>query len=181
MSKTLLLNASTEPLTFVSVKRAMILVLKDKAEIIEQAPDKRIRSERQKYPYPIVIRLLTYIQIPRRFRSVVTNTFLFARDNYTCQYCGRHRIDLRKGECLTREHVKPISRGGANTWDNVTTACSACNHKKANKLPYEASMYLKSTPFKPKYIAVVLIGLTTDPLQRRYIEPFLKNRIWLES
>lgn len=173
MSKTLLLNASTEPLTFVSVKRAMILVLKDKAEVVEQAADKRMRSEKQEYPYPLVIRLLAYVEIPKRIRSIVTNTFLFARDHYTCQYCGRYRAQLRKGEKLTREHVKPISRGGKDTWDNVTTACSTCNHKKANRLPYEASMYPKSTPFEPRYIAVVLIGQTMNPLQKRYIEPYL--------
>lgn len=174
----MLLNASTEPLTFVSVKRAMVLVLKEKAEIVEHHVEKRIRSEKREFPYPVVIRLLTYVEIPRRFRGMVTNTLLFARDHYTCQYCGRHRSELkkRKGEKLTREHVKPISRGGTDKWDNVTTACSTCNHKKANRLPFEASMYPKSTPFEPRYIAIVLIGQTADPLQKRYIEPFVKRK-----
>jgi len=175
MEKTLLLNASTEPLTFVSVKRAMILVLKEKAEIVEHHVEKRIHSERQEFPYPVVIRLLTYVKIPRRFRGIVTNTLLFARDFYTCQYCGRKRNELKKGERLTREHVKPISRGGADSWDNVVTACSICNHKKGNRLPFEVSMYPKKTPFEPKYIAIVLIGRTINPLQKRYIEPFVKT------
>lgn len=175
MGKTLLLNASTEPLTFVSVKRAMVLVLKEKAEIVEQDVEKRIRSESEAYPYPLVIRLLTYVKIPRRFRGIVTNTLLFARDSYTCQYCGRHRNQLKKAERLTREHVKPVSRGGEDNWENVTTACSTCNHKKGNHLPYEVGMYPKKTPFEPRYVAIVLIGQVADPLQRRYIEPFLKT------
>jgi len=176
MSKTLILNASTEPLTFVSVKRAMILVLKDKAEIVEHHVERRIRSERQEYPYPLVVKLLHYVEIPKRFRGVVTNTVLFARDHYTCQYCGRHKSGLKRTERLTREHVKPLSRGGEDVWENVTTACSACNHRKGDRLPFESRMYPKSTPFEPRYIAVVLIGQTSEPKQLRYIEPFIKRK-----
>lgn len=175
MNKTLILNASTEPLTFVSARRAMILVLKDKAEIVEHHAQMRFRSEKEEYPYPLVIRLLAYVEIPRRFRGVVTNTLLFARDHYTCQYCGRPKNKLKKGERLTREHVKPVSRGGKDSWDNVTTACSTCNHKKANRLPYECGMYPKNTPFEPRYVAIVLVGQTQDPCQLRYIKPFVKK------
>lgn len=175
MNKTLILNASTEPLTFVSVKRAMILVLKDKAEIVEHHADLRIRSEKEEYPYPVVIRLLAYVEIPRRFRGIVTNTLLFARDHYTCQYCGRYKGKLKKGERLTREHVKPISRGGEDAWENVTTACSTCNHRKGSRLPYESGMYPKTTPFEPRYVAIILIGQTHDPCQLRYIEPFIER------
>ncbi|RJQ31279.1 MAG: HNH endonuclease [Actinobacteria bacterium] len=172
----MILNASTEPLTFVSVKRAMLLVLKDKAEIVEAHAQRRIHSEKESYPYPLVIRLLAYVRIPRRFRGIVTNPLLFARDNFTCQYCGRHKSRLRKKERLTREHVKPISRGGADSWDNVTTACSTCNHSKGSRLPYEAHMYPKTTPFAPRYIAIVLISQVKNPQQKRYIEPFIKGR-----
>lgn len=175
MAQTLLLNASAEPLTFVSVKRAIVLVLKDKAEIIEAHVERRIRTEKCEYPYPLVIRLVKFVEIPRRFRSVVSNAVLFARDNYTCQYCGRHRNELKKKERLTREHVKPLSRGGTDTWDNVTTACSTCNHKKGDKLPYEAKMYPRTTPFEPRYIALVLLAGSVHEVQRSYIEPFLKT------
>ncbi|MHB8842073.1 MAG: HNH endonuclease [Candidatus Aquicultor sp.] len=174
MAQTLILNASTEPLTFVPVKRALILVLKEKAEIVETHVSKRIRTEKRDFPYPLVIRLVHYVEIPRRFRSVVSNAVLFARDNYTCQYCGRHKRDLKKKERLTREHVKPVSRGGLDTWDNVTTACSTCNHKKSDKMPYEVKMYPKTTPFEPRYIALVLLSETVDETQRAYIEPFVK-------
>lgn len=174
MSKTLILNASAEPLSFIPVRRAIILVLKEKAEIVEEHVEKRFRSASWEMPYPLVVRLVHYVQIPRRWRSVVTNPILFARDHYTCQYCGRHKNELGRKERLTREHVKPISRGGANAWDNVTTACSTCNHKKGNHLPFEVKMYPKTTPFEPRYIAVVLLGQSVSSVQRRYIEPFVK-------
>ncbi|MCL4499646.1 MAG: HNH endonuclease [Chloroflexi bacterium] len=175
MSQTLLLNASAEPLTFVSVERAVVLVLKDKAEIVEAHLERQIRTERRNYPYPLVIRLIKFVEIPKRFRSVVSNPVLFARDNYTCQYCGRHKSELKKKERLTREHVKPVSRGGADTWDNVTTACSTCNHKKSDKLPYEVRMYPKTTPYEPRYIGLVLFAESVHEVQRTYIEPFLKS------
>lgn len=175
MSMTLILNASAEPLSFVSVKRAVVLLLKDKAELVESDLDKRIRSAAAEVPYPLVIRLVRYVQIPRRFRGVVTNAILFARDQYTCQYCGRHRGELARREYLTREHVKPVSRGGANTWDNVVAACSTCNHKKADKMPYEVKMYPIKTPFEPRYIAIVLLGQSANSVQQRYIEPFAKK------
>ena len=175
MQQTLILNASTEPLTFVPVKRALVLLLKEKAEIVETHVSKRIRTEKTEFPYPLVIRLVHYVEIPRRFRALVSNAVLFARDHHTCQYCGRHKHDLKKKERLTREHVKPISRGGVDTWENVTTACSTCNHKKSDKLPYEARMYPKTTPFEPRYIALVLLSESIDEKQRPYIEPFVKT------
>lgn len=177
MAQTLILNASTEPLTFVSARRALVLVLKEKAEIIEAHVSMRIRSEKREFPYPLVIRLVQYVEIPRRFRSVVSNAVLFARDHYTCQYCGRHKRELKKKERLTREHVKPISRGGTDTWDNVTTACSTCNHKKGDRLPYEAKMYPKTTPFEPRYIALILLSESVHEKQRPYIEPFIKGAL----
>lgn len=176
MADTLILNASTEPLTFVSVKRAIVLVLKEKAEILEEHVERRIHSERREYPYPLVIRLVKYVEIPRRLRGVVSNRVLFARDHYSCQYCGRHKSEFKKKERLTREHVKPLSRGGTDKWDNVVTACSACNHKKGNRLPFEAKMYPRSTPFEPRYIALVLLGRSVHEVQKGYIEPFLDSK-----
>ncbi len=175
MEQTLILNASAEPLTFVPVRRAIVLILKERAEILESHVERRIHSERREYPYPLVIRLVKYVEIPKRFRSVVSNPVLFARDSYTCQYCGRHKLDFKRRERLTREHVKPISRGGKDTWDNVVTACSTCNHKKGNRLPFEVHMYPKCTPFEPRYVALVLLGHSVHDVQRSYIEPFLQN------
>ena len=89
----LALNASFEPLTLVPVRRALCLVLNGKAEIVERDGSRVIRSESLTMPKPAVIRLVKYVFVPRKFRRQVTNTFLFARDDYKCQYCGRGRIN----------------------------------------------------------------------------------------
>lgn len=172
MAGTLVLNASYQPLSFVSVRRAIVLVLKERAEIVEEHVSKRLHAVDSAYPYPMVIRLVTYVEIPRRMRHIVTNKVLFARDNYTCQYCGRHQSELRKNERLTREHVKPVSRGGPTRWDNLTTACNTCNLKKGNRLPMEVKMYPKTTPFEPRYMVLILLSECTDAVQRKYIEAY---------
>ena len=136
----LALNASFEPLTIVPARRAVRLVMERKAEIIEADQVLSFRSQNRTVPCPLVIRLVRFVRVPRRFRRQVTNTFLFARDDYTCMYCGRHREELKGRQFLTRDHVLPISRGGGNTWDNVVTACSPCNNRKGNRLPREAGV-----------------------------------------
>ena len=142
----LALNASFEPLTMVPVRRALRLVIDGKAEIVEADQGRIMRSERIAVPRPAVIRLMKYVHVPRRFRRQVTNTFLFARDSYRCQFCGRPQVALRTRECLTRDHLVPLSRGGTNAWDNVLTACSSCNARKGNHLPQEIGMQPLSVP-----------------------------------
>lgn len=168
----LALNASFEPLTLVPARRAVRLVLDRKAEILEVDGDRRFRSERDELPCPTVIRLVRYIHVPRRFRRQVTNTFLFARDDYSCQYCGRHRRQLRNRQFLTRDHVLPVSRGGANVWQNVVTACSPCNNRKGNQTPAEAHMPLLNTPTEPNHVHLVWAVRRVTPQQARYIEMF---------
>ncbi len=119
----------------VPMRRALRLVIDGKAEVVETDADRVVRSERLTLPRPIVIRLMKFIHVPRRFRRQVTNTFLFARDRYRCQYCGRPATDLKPREGLTRDHLVPLSRGGTNDWSNVVTACGSCNTRKANRLP----------------------------------------------
>src|SRR4028119_1300953 len=94
VARCLTLNASYEPVALVPVKRAIVLVVSEKAEIVEANLEQRFRSERSEYPYPLVIRLVKYVELPRRLRKHVTNAILFARDNYRCQYCSKHRNDL---------------------------------------------------------------------------------------
>ena len=166
------LNASYEPVALVPAKRAIVLVVSEKAEIVEANLERRFRSEKAEYPYPLVIRLIKYVEIPRRLRRHVTNTILFARDNYRCQYCGKHRDDLNRRDCLTRDHVKPISRGGSNSWDNVVTACTKCNARKGNRLPMECGMYPKATPKEPRYVVMVWYSRGLNAIQRRYVEQF---------
>lgn len=168
----LALNASFEPLTLVPVRRAIRLVLDRKAEVLEVDGQREFRSERTSVACPTVIRLVRFVHVPRRFRRQVTNTFLFARDDYACQYCGRHRSRLRGRQFLTRDHVVPVSRGGANTWQNVVTACSPCNNRKGNRLPAEAGMTLHTDPSEPDYVRLVWAVRRVTETQARWIGMF---------
>ncbi|MDT8435605.1 MAG: HNH endonuclease [Gemmatimonadota bacterium] len=168
----LALNASYEPLTLLPVRRALRLVIDRKAEALEVDETRPYRSETGSWAAPVVIRLVRYIHVPRRFRRHVTNTFLFARDGYRCQYCGRHREELGYRESLTRDHVVPISRGGDNGWENVVTACSRCNLRKADLLPEECGLRLRVSPGVPGGVELIWAVRRVTPIQARYIGMF---------
>ncbi len=152
MESVLVLNATYEPLSVVSVRRAVLLLLKEKAEIVEAA-EAELRSEHVSMPMPLVIRLVYYVRIPRRLSLPVTRRTVLARDHYTCQYCGRQ--PARKD--LTVDHIVPRSRGGHTAWENVVTACQRCNGRKGSRTPEEAGMSLLSPPARPRYVALTLI------------------------
>ena len=168
----LALNASFEPLTLVPVRRALRLVLDGKAEIVESDGRRLIRSARLSVPKPTVIRLVRFIHVPRKFRRQVTNTFLFARDNYTCQYCGRSQSEFKFRECLTRDHLVPLSRGGTNDWTNVMTACSTCNTRKGNRLPEQCGMHPLKRPVEPHFVYLTWAVRKLTPVQAKYIRMF---------
>jgi 5-methylcytosine-specific restriction endonuclease McrA len=168
----LALNSSFEPLTLVPLRRALRLVIDGKAEVVEADGERLVRSARRSFPRPVVIRLTRFIHVPRRFRRQVTNTFLFARDGYTCQYCGRTAGQLRPRESLTRDHVVPLSRGGTNAWTNVVTACSGCNTRKAHHLPDEIGMHLAHAPVEPHFVHLSWAVRRLTPIQAKYIRLF---------
>jgi 5-methylcytosine-specific restriction endonuclease McrA len=149
----LVLNASYEPLSIISVKRAVVLLLKEKAELVEAA-QAMLRSENFSLPRPLVIRLVYFVKIPHRISLPVTRRGILARDHYTCQYCGV--TPTRKD--LTIDHVLPRSRGGKTTWENVVAACEKCNGRKGNRTPAEANMMLCALPRRPRYIAIAALG-----------------------
>jgi 5-methylcytosine-specific restriction endonuclease McrA len=168
----LALNASFEPLTMVPMRRALRLVIDGKAEIVESDHGKLVRSERMTLPHPAVIRLTRFIHVPRKFRRQVTNTFLFARDRYQCQYCGRHQAVLKQRESLTRDHLIPLSRGGLNEWTNVVTACNHCNTRKGNRLPSEIDMHPIHVPLEPHFVHLSWAVRRLTPAQAKYIAMF---------
>lgn len=168
----LALNASFEPLTMVPTRRALRLVIEGKAEIVEADGQEPIRSEKLRLPRPAIIRLVRFVHVPRRFRRQVTNTFLFARDAYTCQYCARAQYELRLRECLTRDHVIPQSRGGSNEWENVVTACSSCNTKKGSHLPEEIGMHPLRAPMEPHFVHLAWAIRRLSAAQQKYIRLF---------
>ena len=168
----LALNASFEPLTMVPVRRALRLVIDGKAEIVEHDPGRLVHSASMSVPRPVVIRLTKFVHVPRRFRRQVTNTFLFARDHYRCQYCGRSAAELKPREALTRDHLIPISRGGTNEWTNVVTACSTCNTRKSNHFPNEIGMHPLTVPVEPHFVHLSWAVRRLTPIQAKYIKVF---------
>jgi 5-methylcytosine-specific restriction endonuclease McrA len=162
MHRVLVLNATYEPLNTVSMPRAVALLLADKAEIIEAA-EAHLRSQYMTLPMPLVIRLVTYVRIPRMLPLAVTRRGVLNRDNHSCRYCGR----LLPSAELTLDHVLPRSRGGKNTWENVVAACKPCNHRKGNRTPAEARMHLIRQPFRPRYLALVVFDVPS--IWRKYL------------
>lgn len=126
-----------------------MLVLKDKAEIIE-SDGMIFRSERLEVPAPSVVRLNYYVRVPFRARASLTRRAVFARDEWACQYCGRAAENM--------DHVVPRSRGGEHVWENVVAACRRCNSKKENRLPREVGLHLRREPFAPRDGFRLLLG-----------------------
>jgi len=168
----LTLNASFEPITMVPVRRALRLVIDGKAEIVEADGGRLVRSAHLSLPHPAVIRLVRFVRVPRKFRRQVTNTFLFARDGYACQFCGRSERELGFRECLTRDHIVPLSRGGTNDWTNVVTACSTCNTRKGNRLPQECGFRIRTVPAEPYFVYLTWAVRKLTPIQEKYIRLF---------
>ncbi|NOZ06078.1 MAG: HNH endonuclease [Chloroflexi bacterium] len=157
MDAVLVLNATYEPLNVVSVRRAVVLILKEKAELLE-ATQAQLRAEHFAMDVPLVIRLVRYVRIPRRLTLPLSRRTVLARDHYTCQYCG---VQASKSS-LTVDHVLPRWRGGKNTWDNVVTACVSCNQRKGGRTPVEAGLRLRSKPQQPRYVAIALLGIAPN-------------------
>ncbi|MBN1134978.1 MAG: HNH endonuclease [Anaerolineae bacterium] len=152
MTQVLVLNATYEPMSVVSVRRAVLLLLKEKAEIVEAA-EAYLRSARLQLPVPLVIRLVCYVRIPHRLSLPVSRRTVLARDQYTCQYCGAQPGRAQ----LTMDHVVPRSRGGETCWENVVTACGPCNRRKGGRTPDEAQMPVLKSPRRPRYLALTLL------------------------
>ena len=154
MRSALVLNASYEPLSVVSARRATCLVLADKAELV--ADDGAVvRSERLALPSPSVIRLRYMVKVPYVRRSALSRRAVFARDEHRCQYCGDRADSI--------DHVLPRSRGGPHTWENVAAACRPCNLSKRDRTPEEAGMRLARPCRAPRATAWVVVSVSGVP------------------
>lgn len=152
----LVLNASYEPLHVCTVRRAVVLVLKAKAEVVERGT-RSLHSERATVARPAVIRLTTYVRVPHdRHTRRITRRAVFARDDWTCQYCGSETT-------LTIDHVVPRSKGGASSWENIVASCGPCNRRKADKLPAAAGMHPRRKPVRPPAHLFLVLGAPTMP------------------
>ncbi|HJP40361.1 MAG TPA: HNH endonuclease [Dehalococcoidia bacterium] len=141
-SSVLVLNQNYEPLNVCTARRAIGLVLRGRAEVIEIGKG-ALRSATRHFPLPSVIRLVNYIKRPSP-RVRLSRKEIFARDGWTCMYCGRKTSEL------TVDHVIPRHKGGEHTWQNLVAACRGCNHRKAGQTPAEAKFELLKKPKEPR-------------------------------
>lgn len=164
MSRALVLNASYEPLCVVATRRALVMVLDEKAELVS-ATDSQFRSARATFPEPSVVRLLSYVRVPYRTRVALNRRAIFLRDGHRCQYCGSPAENI--------DHVVPRSRGGTHTWDNVVAACRPCNAHKEDRLLSEIShMRLRTPPTAPSGRVWMLLAMGGH---RPDWEPYLRR------
>jgi 5-methylcytosine-specific restriction endonuclease McrA len=156
VGRVLVLNATYEPINVCTVRRAVVLLLKDKAEVIEHA-ELKLHSANTTMSRPVVIRLVTYVRIPRdTHRRKITRRAVFARDDWTCQYCGSRSN-------LTVDHVVPRSKGGASSWDNIVASCAPCNRRKGNALLNHTEMKLVRKPKTPSPHVFIQVASPTIP------------------
>ena len=168
MQHVLVLNASYEPLNVCSTRRAHVLVWKGKAEVVERL-DEPLRTATNTYVRPHVIRLVSYVRVPQSVKRRISRRALFARDGWRCAYCGD------SSSRLTLDHVVPRSRGGDSVWENVVTACAACNLRKADRLLEETHMRLLRPPRPPAPVLFISLALHAVPETWRQYLPGLEE------
>jgi 5-methylcytosine-specific restriction endonuclease McrA len=162
--RVLLLNTTFEPLTALPLRRAVVLVVCGKAEVVHGDPSGiELHSASDSVVVPSVIRLATYVRVPYRARVPLTRAGLMHRDRHRCAYCG--------GRAETIDHVIPRSRGGEHTWQNCVACCVKCNHRKADKLLSELGWRLRVVPRAPRGMHWRLLAgvMDTDPQWLPYL------------
>jgi 5-methylcytosine-specific restriction endonuclease McrA len=162
--RVLLLNATFEPLTALPLRRAVVLVVCGKAEVVHGDPGGLVlHSAASAVAVPSVIRLRSYVYVPYRARVPLTRAALMHRDRYRCAYCG--------ARAETIDHVVPRSRGGGHTWENCVASCARCNHRKADRLLSELGWRLRSVPSAPRgpHWRLLATIVEADPLWLPYL------------
>lgn len=149
MTQALVLNATYEPLCVVSARRALVLVLERKADLVHPT-ERMFRSERACFPEPSVVKLRYFVKVPYRSQVALNRRAVFARDGHRCQYCGQSAENI--------DHVVPKSRGGRHTWDNVVACCRPCNARKRDHLLEESGMRLRRKPTMPRQRTFILVA-----------------------
>lgn len=160
--RALVLNSSYQPVKLVSWQRAILLWFQGKVEVLEYHPSDQVtvRSAREEFQVPSVLRLKRFINHRRFTRVKFCRENVYRRDDYRCQYCG---VEFSVKE-LTLDHVVPASKKGRKDWTNMVTACRKCNHRKANRTPLAAGMPLLSEPRVPNWLPPIQASLRLDSL-----------------
>ena len=160
----LVLNATFEPINVCTVRRAVVLLLKEKAEVVEHGMW-QLHSEHTALDRPVVIRLTTYVRVPRdAHKRKITRRAVFARDGWACQYCGSRSN-------LTVDHLIPRSKGGSSNWENIVASCAPCNRRKGDRLPHQANMHPRQTPSTPRAEIFIHVSSPTIPAAWRAYLP----------
>lgn len=154
MGRSLVLNATYEPLGVVSSRRAVVLVLDEKADLLHSSGD-RVHSARLAVDVPSVIRLRYFVRVPYQRRAALSRRGVFLRDSGHCQYCGRRAESI--------DHVVPRSRGGEHIWENVVAACRRCNTNKRDRLLEDTNMHLRRRPEAPRHLSWALVTIGDVP------------------
>ena len=165
MSRALVLNTTYEPLCVVSARRAVVLLLTHKADLVADS-GVRMRSQRLSIEVPSVIKLRTFVRVPYRRRAALNRRAIFARDGSRCQYCAAPAESI--------DHVLPRSKGGEHVWENVVAACRPCNTRKRDRLLSETTMVLRRRPTVPRELSwiTVAVGRVPDDWEP-YLQPAL--------
>ncbi len=160
--RTLVLNAGYEPLAVVSFKRALVLVMNDKASVVERIEESPVWGATTVYDRPAVIVLSRFVWVPHARRVPVTRRGVLRRDGHRCAYCGK--------SASTIDHVTPRSRGGQDTWTNLVACCLRCNNVKSDRTPQEMGWRLRFTPAAPRGGAWTVRGVERgDPRWAPYL------------
>ena len=167
INRSLVLNASYQPVKLVSWQKALILWFQGKVEILEYY-EISVRSARESFPLPSVMRLKTYVSPRARCRLRFSRDNIYMRDNFTCQYCGERMA----AKDLTLDHVVPASKNGRKDWTNVVAACRQCNHRKANRTPLAAGMPLIKEPRAPAWLPAIHVEFRLSEMPSAW-EPYL--------
>src|ERR1051326_4820547 len=158
----LVLNSDYEPLNVCNLRRAIVLIYLGKADVLHTDEETFAKSANGAFIAPSVVKLRSHVRRPLPELKLSRRT-VFARDGYTCQYCGSTAKDL------TIDHVIPKHAGGKSTWENLVCCCRKCNMKKGDKLAHQVGMRLFQPPRRPRYVPY--ISMTKYLVGRR-------NEVW---
>jgi 5-methylcytosine-specific restriction endonuclease McrA len=162
--QTVVLNADFTYLNTVPWKRAVKLLIKEKAESLKEANRQICNAEGTLVlKVPLVLRLVQMVQTVYRNKVPYSRKNVFIRDNHVCQYCGTH-------DRLSIDHVLPSSRGGKTSFENCVASCVSCNIKKGNRTPGEANMALRKQPYEP-----TIVEFLTYKMKHTGVYSFLKD------
>lgn len=187
---TLTLDRAAKPTGLMPVKAAVARIAEQivngvgdesgSVQVLAADEHRRFRSQHLDLPAPLIVMFADYIELEPYETERVSRRVLFARDDYTCQYCGYEAHPGRAARELTMDHVKPArlfaNRAEATTWENVTTSCAPCNRRKGGRLPRDCGMMPRCVPKRPHYVQLRFAG-RLNAVQRDYVRDYFGDKI----